>query len=177
VSAIFKAPSDSYPRLTRFEAELLWHDRNDGPVLLWEWWHREQIPDDEFARLLPEVWHMAEFPVSSIGHKAWLDMFFSAGFVTDCGASRPEKPLTVYRGHDRAHMRGFSWTTRIEQAQWFAERFQAIRPPTFVFEVTVPPHAVLADILGRNEFEIVVNPNCLRGVATPKIARSLSPGT
>jgi len=163
----FKAPSGAYPNLSRFEADLLWCGRNDGPEILFEWWEWGDIPDDEFARLLPEVWHTAEFPLSSIGHRAWLQMFFSAGFVTDCGASRPETPLTVYRGHDRAHMRGFSWTTQLEQAKWFANRFRDNRPPTFVFEATIPPHAVLADILGRNEFEIVVNPHCLRGAATP----------
>lgn len=166
---IFEAPADSYAHLSRFEADLLWVDRNFGPRKLWYWWYCGLIPDDEFQRLLPHVWTCAEFPVASLGSRAWLEMFKDAGFVTDCGASRPGGLMTVYRGHDLAHVRGFSWTTDPQRARWFADRFRDRRPPTFVFESTIPPHAVLAIIDGRNESEVVLNPNCLRGSASPHV--------
>jgi hypothetical protein len=167
--ARFTAPADAYPQLSRFEAELMWQDRNDGPRLLWTWWYCNQIPHAEFRRLLPDVWHQAEWPGSSLGSRTWLGMFTSAGFVTDCDASPPAEPLTLYRGADSRHMRGFSWTTDFGSAAWFARRIRLLKPDdAHMFEVTVPPDFVLADIAGRNEDEIVVNPNRLRGRFTPR---------
>ncbi len=154
---------------SRFEAELLDVGRNDGPRLFWEWWYLGRIPESELRRLLPRVWSMAEFPTSALGVRTWVQLFKSAGFVTDVWVEPPSQPWTIYRGHDAAHMRGMAWTTDIKKARWFADRFKEIRPPTFVYVATVPPHAVLGSIAGRNENEVIVNPSCLRGRVTPRV--------
>ncbi len=104
-------------------------------------------------------------------------MFKIAGFVTDvCWTEAPTTSWRLYRGHDVGHMRGMAWTTSRAKARWFADRFYEVRPATFVFEATIPPHAVLATIAGRNENEVVVNPYCLRGRATPAIIENRGRG-
>jgi hypothetical protein len=165
---VFVAPAESYPGRSRFEAELMWHGRDEGPRLLWDWWHREQIPRDEFKRLLPVVWLMAEWPSSALGNRRWLEMFKSAGFVSDYEADPPTEPVTAYRGADERHMRGLSWSTDAERAAWFARRWSLLKADVHVFEVTVPSGFVLAHLVGRNEAELVINGFRLRGRFTPQ---------
>jgi hypothetical protein len=161
---------DALSKMTDYESELVSVGRNDAPELLWSLWRWDLIPHEEFRRLLPDVWGMAEYPTSCIGTRLWLKMFKNSGFVTDCGAAPPTAPLRLYRGHEKAYMRGFSWTTDIERARWFADRFRIeLKRKTFIFVATVPPHAVLARLAGRQEAEVVVNPYCLQGGASPDV--------
>ena len=166
---------DALSRMTDYETELVSVGRDDAPELLWSLWHLNLIPHEEFRRLLPMVWCMAEYPTSSIGTRRWLKMFKHSGFVTDCSAAPPTSPRQLYRGHEVAYKRGFSWTTDIEKARWFADRFRVeLNRQTFVFVATVPPHAVLAQMAGREETEVVVNPHCLRGDASPVVLEDRS---
>jgi hypothetical protein len=167
----FVAPADAYPGFSRFQADLLWSGDEEGPAKLFSWWRLGQIPREEFIRLIPEVWVKAESPVRCLGERSWLAMFKDAGFVSDCGAMPPTGPVTLYRGADEPHMRGFSWTPDVRDASWFADR-TTWTSPGLVFAATVPPGAVLGEFVGRNEPELVVNPNCLWGPATPRIVEN-----
>jgi len=165
--------SESATSLARFESEWVRAGRNGGPQLLWEWWDFGELLRDDFVRLLPEVWRLAEWPARSLGQRAWLAMFTAAGFVSDCGSAPPTEPLVVYRGATFKNMRGMSWTTDLDRARWFANRERLFHGGEGeVFMVPAPPHAVLAHIVGRGEAEVVLNPCCLRGRAEPKLRRT-----
>jgi hypothetical protein len=65
---------------------------------------------------------------------------------------------------------GFSWTTDIEQADWFAKRTEYFGFPAEVYEVTVTTDRILGVINGgRSEREIILNPRRLRGRWTPRL--------
>lgn len=76
--------------------------------------------------------------------------------------------ITIYRGfgHDVAS-HGQSWTTDREKAVWFANRYQTHggRQPMLA-TATIKKSKVIAYFLGRNESEIVVNPDDLMNVDT-----------
>jgi hypothetical protein len=168
----FSAPSDSYPGLSRFEAELLWRGKDRGPQTLCAWWGRRQIPMGELRRLLPTVWTMAEFPETQLGQRTWIKIFQTAGFVSDSGHRQPSSPTVLYRGATLKRRRGMAWTSDARQATWHAERSSGLsqfnhQGEAIVWSAIVPPQAVLATIGGRNEDEVVVNPGCLQRAAAP----------
>ncbi len=131
-----------------------------GPELLWEWWQCCYVGTDALRRLILGVWSGAEY--QNLGQRNWLKMFAATGYVSD-GAPRRGGPVTVYRGAPEWRKRGMSWTTDLETAIRFSET------RNHVWQATVPAHAVLARIdEGRSESEVIVNPNCLRGAASPE---------
>lgn len=68
-------------------------------------------------------------------------------------------PITVYRGYDRpGSMKGWSWTTDPDKAEWFARRFADTGGACFVAEGEVSKQYVIAYFTRRNESEIVVDP-------------------
>lgn len=142
--------------------------RNHGPRLLVEWWEEGVLTTEELRGLLPHVWSMAEWPEQHLSRRDWLAMFSEAGFASDSGHEAPTEPLTIFRGCSYERRRGMSWTTDLEQAEWFAARLVWVAAGN-VYEATVPPVAVLALVGGRSEAEVVVNPNRLRGRAAPKL--------
>ena len=64
----------------------------------------------------------------------------------------PEEPFTIYRG---GHIQGFSWTTDIELAKWFANRWGKKEP---VWKATVSNGDVIGFYNGRKESEVIVYP-------------------
>ena len=161
--------TEADPQLSCFWSEVAREGRNAAPELLWTRWCSGEMPRETFKGLVPLVWSVAEWPARSLGKRAWLAMFKDAGFVSDCGSPPPEEPVVVYRGAVRSNMRGFSWTTDFERAARFAGREELMGiGDGAVFEVSAPPHVVLAHIVGRSEAEMVLNPSCLRGRATPR---------
>jgi hypothetical protein len=161
--------TDADPILDHFVTELMWAGRNDGPQLLWSWWQSGEMPSHVFKTLVPHVWSLAEWPSRALLARDWLGMFKDAGFVSDCGSSAPTEPVVVYRGAVQSNIRGFSWTMDLERATWFARREELFGfGEGKVFRVTAPPHAVLGHFLDRCEDEIVLNPLCLKGGATPQ---------
>lgn len=98
----------------------------------------------------------------------WVELFREVGFTVD---DEPAGPVTLYRGSDGLRRRGMSWTTDIEQTQWFAgyrERGR-VEGSGLVFKAEVSPEAMLAmpGKLGRgdgetdHEAEIIVDPRKL----------------
>jgi hypothetical protein len=68
--------------------------------------------------------------------------------------------VTLYQGHTDERDDGWSWTTRRETAVWFAHRFQKLEEATFAMlsTVTVDKDLILAYLLGRGEFEVLIAP-------------------
>ncbi len=70
-------------------------------------------------------------------------------------------PFTLYRGMagrpPHRHVRGFSWTSSIDVARWFADRFPHL-PDRAVYEVTIEAEDVLtySHEDGRKEHEFIV---------------------
>jgi len=69
-------------------------------------------------------------------------------------------PFTLYRGvagsRRVSRIRGYSWTTSLEEAQWFAKRFADEVPDPQVYRIEVPERAVLACTNERDEQEFLV---------------------
>jgi hypothetical protein len=69
-------------------------------------------------------------------------------------------PFTLYRGvagsQRVSRIRGYSWTTSLERAQWFAKRYADKVPDPQVYRIEVPERAVLAYTNKRHEQEFFV---------------------
>ena len=74
--------------------------------------------------------------------------------------------ITIYRGtrNGSKKTRGMSWTTDIEIARWFSNRFSSNGKPGNVYQAEIDKENILAYFEGRNEQEVVVDPKGLRGV-------------
>jgi len=68
-------------------------------------------------------------------------------------ASLPD-PVQVYRGALPKFARGLSWTTNLDVAVWFAERYGLGK----VFTTALPRAKVIAYLDHRSEYEIILNP-------------------
>jgi hypothetical protein len=107
-----------------------------------------------------DAWSAAEWPESELGREFWHMLFVAAAYP------KPQGPLTLYRGASPSFVRRMAWTTDIDRARWFAQRFlvAAGLRGRAVYQTTVLPEAVLAMIdtacvdRGRNESEVVVDP-------------------
>ena len=136
-------------------------DRNDGPGLLDEW--RSELTTDELRIVLPHVWQAAEFPVGDDDYDEdyWIGLWREAGFVSTGGNAAPTASITVYRGASAEGVGyGLSWTRDSETARWFARRWTLTGTAGGLFELQVPPIAVLALIDSdddRREHEVVVD--------------------
>ena len=125
-------------------------------------WLEEDAPNtNRTAETLAKVWIDTESVPPSIQRKL-LKVFKSVGFTTDRGQQKPDGPLTVYRG---GHRGGISWTTSIDTATWFANRWTiGSTPPQPLYQATAPPTAVLALLDDKKEHEVIVDPAKLRNV-------------
>lgn len=123
------------------------------------WWISRKIRNVEIAALLPDVWSAAEYPSRSLRMIDWILLFRIAAYP------KPDKPVRIYGAAPPRYARGMAWTTDVEQARRFVDRWR--NRPGFVYTVVAGPDAVLCDIDaqspdgGRNEHEIVVDPGRL----------------
>jgi hypothetical protein len=68
--------------------------------------------------------------------------------------------VTVYQGHTTERDDGWSWTTRLATAAWFADRFADMEDDEAVVTTgTVRREHITAYLLGRNEYEVLVDPS------------------
>lgn len=73
-------------------------------------------------------------------------------------AALPDE-FVVWQGHTIDRDDGWSWTTRRATATWFAQRFADFeQSEAVVTRGTVQRVDVLAYLLGRNEYEILIDP-------------------
>lgn len=150
-------------------------DRNNGPQILLDCLYSRRIARADLAAVVAYIWSGAEYPQRSFGVRKWCELFRMAGYP------RPAAPLTIYRGATPGRARGMAWTTALDMARLFADRFGTFADgsgrfrPAYVYTVTAPPEAVLAimdDVEpdGRLEHEVVVDPRRL-----PKVSRLPEP--
>jgi hypothetical protein len=136
--------------------------RNDGPSLLFDLYYGGALAVHLYPEVVAAVWSMAEFPANLLPPETWVELFEEAGYTQDGKpASRPEQPVTVYRGCHHERRFGMSWSTDRERAKWFADRFSGFGN-MYVF--TAPPMSLLAFIhheVGRGEEEYVIDSSYL----------------
>jgi hypothetical protein len=81
--------------------------------------------------------------------------------------------LTVYRGCARAHIEGLAWTTDPATAEFFAvkNRWAGVAPDRVIATATIQKAGVFYATDQRNEAEIILDPDTLRGISVRGIAR------
>lgn len=75
-----------------------------------------------------------------------------------------EDTVTVYRGvtpHNAKNIKALSWTLDRDVAEWFAHRFGENGT---VYEAQIDKNHIFALFTGRNESEVIVNPNYLMDI-------------
>lgn len=140
--------------------------------MLLEWWSSDRLDVADLRQVIVGVWEMAAFPARALGIGTWVDLFRSAGLINEYGeeVGLPDNPIRAWRGAPWGQRRGMSWTLDLDRAAWFASRSTLWGRPGEVFEVEIPPPAILAfnlGVEGRAEHEVIVDPSEL-----PSIGRS-----
>lgn len=79
-------------------------------------------------------------------------------------------PVTIYRGHKSDNKYGWSWTLDKSRAEWFARRFAGHRGEGFLSKGRIAKKDVIAFTNGRNESEIVADPENVKIVSTREVA-------
>ena len=137
------------------------------------------LTDREYWRCLRFVWEMSECMATD--REAWQGLMFAyreGGRAMMSAAERAKlrglpDPLRVFRGQkDATHPLGFSWTTSRPVAKRFAILYQKRFLGTewnrgesaVVFAGTVRKNCVLAYLMGRNESEVIVEPEQVESI-------------
>jgi hypothetical protein len=142
--------------LEAFGEELSRAGRGAGPELLWEAWEDWMWTGDP-RRFIGDVWEAAEWPAQQLEYWQWDELWQAAGFTSSDGRDLPVKPLRVYRG---SAYHGWSWTTSLEIARWFARRELLFsRHGAAVWTGVVRPERICALLDDRDEEEVVVRPD------------------
>jgi hypothetical protein len=148
--------------------DLMLVGRNGAPRLLWQWFNAGEFGEsvDILRALICDVWSGAEWPLAVLCADDWREMWHEVGFVSDTSKPAPTQPLIVYRGATPDGARGWSWTTDVRKARWFAGREVLFQRDGHTYITIVDPRAVHALIDGgRGEAEVVVDPALLGPVA------------
>jgi hypothetical protein len=117
-------------------------------------------PADDLPKLIAFAWTRDDSPASGASEAEWIEVFERAGFFTypPVSTGRPASPLTVYRGSTAERMKRMSWAVDRDTAAELGARHTR-HGRTWLYEATVPPHAVLAYLERRGEgWTVVVNP-------------------
>jgi len=136
---------------------------------LWHCWATGRWGVDELRAVLPEVYvNRAVYRGDILGPRRWFHLFRAAGFLSDGGAEKPAKPMTIYRGCRWDRVRRLSWTTDVAVAASFAcanslsvglgRDAPEYLCQGLVFEAVVHPRHVLAAFGSKSEAEVVVSP-------------------
>lgn len=128
----------------------------------------------DYSSFLGSMWTIVEFPNvdNNITAPEFVKIFRRANktLLMDENEQKqysafPEK-ITVYRGiRGRGSLKALSWTTDIEQAEWFAKRWDK---KGRVYSATARKDDVLAYFCSRNEAEVVVDYTKLMDVSLVK---------
>jgi hypothetical protein len=148
----------------------------------------ERVPAGDLPEIIANIWTRDDSPTTGLSESGWLEIFRAAGFFTypplavrrpDGSAARlerPAAPVTLYRGSTADRMLRMSWTSEPAMAEQLGIR-HTFYDPTFLYQATAAPDAVLAYLERRAEgWTVVVDParltdirllRELRGPSTP----------
>jgi hypothetical protein len=143
------------PAALSFLAVLREDGRLQGPKLLDEWLADGRLPRDDLREVLQHVWTSAEGSTREFPIPKWVALFREADY-----SLRPQQAVRLYRGTRPGRWRrGMSWTTDLDRAPFFADRwFERGYRQTEVVTVLAPPAAMLVEIANESESEVVVDP-------------------
>lgn len=127
------------------------------------------LSKQDFSKILGDAWMRSEYPGfdPDVSQQEQLAMFRDADpavlmdedeYERFCSL---EEPVTVYRGvtsYNADHVKALSWTLNYDTAIWFAHRFGETGT---VYEAQIAKTHILAYLNGRNEQEVVVDPQHL----------------
>jgi hypothetical protein len=126
----------------------------------------DEMTDAEFWTLVSDVWQDSENIREN--QDEWDELLRTdrpgrEHMMTDeeraALAALPDR-ITVYQGHTDERDDGWSWTTDEATARFFARRFADFESATgIVTEAVINKSDVTAYLLGRNEFEILIDPD------------------
>ena len=127
---------------------------------------------EDFTRMFADAWVRSEMPNHdpNITRREMLSMFRSAdpALLMDPEERSQlralEDTVTVYRGVRSSRpgsVKALSWTLSRDTAQWFANRYGKAGT---VYEATIEKKHIHALFLGRNEYEVIVDPKYLCGI-------------
>ena len=136
----------------------------------------DEMDDDEFWDAVSMVWmdsenipqHQDEWDEllrsDRPGHEAMMDDDERAAL-----AALPEV-VTIYQGHTDVRDDGWSWTTDRDKAIWFGKRFAMMEgAEPMVSTATVFRADITAYLLGRGEYEVLVDPDLVALVSTEEV--------
>jgi len=125
---------------------------------------RNLIDKKELGKLIGNNWSMVEFPHQH--KKGELKKLFEMSDKNSLMDEEERKKfdelpevVTIYRGCTTKGKRGFSWTLSKEKAGWFAKRFETIWGKGKVYKSKIHKENIYAYVRGREEDEVVVNPD------------------
>lgn len=129
--------------------------------------------EQDAARFLSYAWISTESPNNdpNLSKRNLLDLFRSINPQKLMDEEEYElfqsldDVVTVYRGVtscNAQNVKALSWTLNRETAEWFAHRYGESGT---VYEAQVRKENIYAIFLGRNEEEVIVDPECLMGLS------------
>jgi hypothetical protein len=120
-----------------------------------------QLDPRELNSSLQAVWPLVHGPLFQHDKATLVALFKRAGYVSD-GAAYPTDGLTVYRREPIENEQlGISWTTDLQVARTYAQRYSSIGDVQ-VLQATAPVPSILARF--TFEDEVVVEPALLTDV-------------
>lgn len=130
------------------------------------------LSTEDFSKLLADVWIRSENPNmdANVNKQKLITMFgkAEAKYLMSEQERRQlnalDDEVTVYRGvttFNAKNIKALSWTLNLKKAKWFANRFDE---DGTVYEARIKKENIFAVFNGRNEAEIIVNPNKLEDI-------------
>jgi hypothetical protein len=132
----------------------------ERPDVLLRAFQSGMIQPDDLPELIAFAWTRDDSPASGASEAEWIEVFERTGFFTHppISTGRPASPLTVYRGSTAERMKRMSWAADRNTAAELGAR-HTWHGRAWLYEATVPPHAVLAYLERRGEgWTVVINP-------------------
>jgi hypothetical protein len=123
--------------------------------------------EEDYNEILKDIWLATEFPhqmpiprIISLFEQAKIDLLMTEEEVK-IYKDLPES-VTIFRGlqDNRAKLRGLSWTTKREVAEWFAKRWKK----GTLYQAEINKKHIFMFTNERSEYECVVNPRHLKKV-------------
>lgn len=141
------------------------------------------LSEQEFGQILSSAWILSESPNddANMTRQELLSAFKSVSpeYLMNEEELRQYQELddniTIYRGvtsHNAKNIKALSWTLSRDTAEWFAHRFNE---EGTVYEAQINKRHIYALFTGRNEAEVIVNPNFLEDIReAPELEQGLT---